>query len=373
MQTDKSGFVFDGEKVNGTSANRLTFTTREYKSQIAVCSTNTRFHSLTVIKLDADGKRVKGAPIQIGYSDGKNAVLSSNERELADTQQNTNEKGEVIFSLPIWDYRTNEAGKYPKAEYAIAGAQTPVAEYPNAVVNQYFKLLNGGKLTIAGEDVKANESITVYNPATTSVTLHKVSDRSGETTDLKPIAAYFALYFCPFKSQDEFEGNEGKLNYPKSGYKYLPHTGTTNAKTGEITFDGLYSGWYLLVETIPQGQVNAGQLFTTWFRVICDKDYEHLDKSGKSKSYTSEVQLLASATLAGRRNENNSVTITDHTIDVTNTPRAYLEITKTFEPSKTQSIPKSVAFYVYKKGTTEAAELEMRVYANGTESWQKVT
>ena len=50
VQTDKSGFVFDGENVNGTSANRLTFTTGEYKSQIAVCSTNTRFHSLTVIK-----------------------------------------------------------------------------------------------------------------------------------------------------------------------------------------------------------------------------------------------------------------------------------------------------------------------------------
>lgn len=377
VQTDKSGFVFDGEKVNGTSANRLTFTTREYKSQIAVCSTNTRFHSLTVIKLDADGKRVKGAPIQIGYSDGESKVLSSDESKLADTQQNTNEKGEVIFSLPIWDYRTSEAGKYPKAEYAIAETldETPVAKYwnPNAVVNQYFKLLNGGKLTIAGADVKADKPITVYNPATTSVTIHKVSDRSGETTDLKPIAAYFALYFCPFKSQNEFEGNEGKLNYPKSGYVYLPHTGTTNAKTGEITFKGLYSGWYLLVETIPQGQVNAGQLFTTWFRVICDEDYEHLDKSGKRKSYTSEVQLLASETLAGRRNENNSVTITDHTINVTNTPRAYLEITKTFESSQTQSIPKSVAFYVYKKGTTEAAELEMRVVdANGTESWQKV-
>lgn len=382
VQTDKSGFVFDGENVNGTSANRLTFTTREYKSQIAVCSTNTRFHSLTVIKLDADGKRVKGAPIQIGYSDGKGAVLSSDGSPLADTQQNTNENGEVIFSLPIWDYRTSEAGKYPKAKYAIAETldETQGAEKwkPNAVVNRYFKLLNGGKLTIAGEDVKANESITVYNPATTSVTIHKVSDRSGETTDLKPIAAYFALYFCPFKSQDEFEGNEGKLNYPKSGYKYLPHTGTTNAKTGEIRFDGLYSGWYLLVETIPQGQVNAGQLFTTWFRVICDKDYEHLDKSGKRKSYTSEVQLLASETLknridAGRQDANNSVTITDHTIDVTNTPRAYLEITKTFELSQTQSIPKSVAFYVYKQGTTEAAELEMRVDANGTESWQKVT
>ena len=376
VQTDKSGFVFDGEKVNGTSANRLTFTTREYKSQIAVCSTNTRFHSLTVIKRDADEKLVEGAPIQIGYSDGESKVLSSDESKLADTQQNTNEKGEVIFSLPIWDYRTSEAGKYPKAEYAIAETldETPVAANwnPNAVVNQYFKLLNGGKLTIAGADVKADKPITVYNPATTSVTIHKVSDRSGETTDLKPIAAYFALYFCPFKSQNEFEGNEGKLNYPKSGYVYLPHTGTTNAKTGEITFKGLYSGWYLLVETIPQGQVNAGQLFTTWFRVICDEDYEHLDKSGKRKSYTSEVQLLASETLAGRRNENNSVTITDHTINVTNTPRAYLEITKTFEPSETQRIPKSVAFYVYKKGTTEAAELEMRVYANGTESWQKV-
>lgn len=374
VQTDKSGFVFDGEKVNGTSANRLTFTTGEYKSQIAVCSTNTRFHSLTVIKRDADEKLVKGAPIQIGYSDGKSAVLSSNGNALANTRQKTNEKGEVIFSLPIWDYRTSEAGNYPKAKYAIAEAldETPVAEYwnPNAVVNQYFKLLNGGKLTIAGADVQADEPIRVYNPATTSVTIHKVSDRSGETTDLKPIAAYFALYFCPFKSQDEFEG---KLNYPKSGYVYLPHTGTTNAKTGEITFDGLYSGWYLLVETIPQGQVNAGQLFTTWFRVICDKDYKHLDKSGKRKSYTNEVQLLASATLAGRRNENNSVTITDHTINVTNTPRAYLEITKTFEPSQTQSIPESVAFYVYKQGTTEAAELEMRVDAHGTESWQKVT
>lgn len=374
VQTDKSGFVFDGENVNGTSANRLTFTTGEYKSQIAVCSTNTRFHSLTVIKLDANEKPVKGAPIQIGYSDGKGAVLSSNGSELANTQQTTNEKGEVIFSLPIWDYRTSEAGKYPKAEYAIAETldETPVAKYwnPNAVVNRYFKLLNGGKLTIAGADVQADEPIRVYNPATTSVTIHKVSDRSGETTDLKPIAAYFALYFCPFKSQDEFEG---KLNYPKSGYVYLPHTGTTNAKTGEITFDGLYSGWYLLVETIPQGQVNAGQLFTTWFRVICDKDYKHLDKSGKRKSYTNEVQLLASATLAGRRNENNSVTITDHTINVTNTPRAYLEITKTFEPSQTQSIPESVAFYVYKQGTTEAAELEMRVDAHGTESWQKVT
>lgn len=380
VQTDKSGFVFDGGNVNGTSANRLTFTTGEYKSQIAVCSTNTRFHSLTVIKRDADEKLVKGAPIQIGYSNGKGAVLSSNGSALANTRQTTNEKGEVIFSLPIWDYRTSEAGNYPEAKYAIAEAldETPVAEYwnPNAVVNRYFKLLNGGKLTIAGADVQADKPITVYNPATTSVTIHKVSDRSGETTDLKPIAAYFALYFCPFKSQGDFEG---KLNYPKTGYVYLPHTGTTDAETGEIKFDGLYSGWYLLVETIPQGQVNAGQLFTTWFRVICDKDYEHLDKSGKNKSYTSEVQLLASETLknrfdAGRRDANNSVTITDHTIDVTNTPRAYLEITKTFEPSQTQSIPKSVAFYVYKKGTTEAAELEMRVVdAHGTESWQKVT
>ena len=99
--------------------------------------------------------------------------------------------------------------------------------------------------------------------------------------------------------------------------------------------------------------MNAGQLFTTWFRVICDEDYEHLDKSGKRKNYTNEVQLLASETLknridAGRQDENNSVTITDHTIDVTNTPRAYLEITKTFESSQTQSIPESVAFYVYK-------------------------
>lgn len=379
VQTDKSGFVFDGGNVNGTSANRLTFTTGEYKSQIAVCSTNTRFHSLTVIKRDADEKLVKGAPIQIGYSNSKSAVLSSNGSALANTRQTTNEKGEVIFSLPIWDYRTSEAGNYPKAKYAIAEAldETPVAEYwnPNAVVNRYFKLLNGGKLTIAGADVKADEPITVYNPATTSVTLHKVSDRSGETTDLKPIAAYFALYFCPFKSQGDFEG---KLNYPKSGYVYLPRTGTTDAETGEIKFDGLYSGWYLLVETIPQGQVNAGQLFTTWFRVICDEDYEHLDKSGKNKSYTSEVQLLASETLknrfdAGRQDANNSVKIIDHTIDVTNTPRAYLEITKTFESSQTQSIPKSVAFYVYKQGTTEAAELEMRVVdAHGTESWQKV-
>lgn len=382
VQTDKSGFVFDGGNVNGTSANRLTFTTGEYKSQIAVCSTNTRFHSLTVIKRDADEKLVKGAPIQIGYSNGKSAVLSSNGSPLANTRQKTNEKGEVIFSLPIWDYRTSEAGNYPKAKYAIAEAldETPVAEYwnPNAVVNRYFKLLNGGKLTIAGADV--DKPITVYNPATTSVTLHKVSDRSGVTADLKPIAANFALYFCPFKSQDEFEGKSNyPLNYPQIGYVYLPRTGTTDAETGEITFDGLYSGWYKLVETIPQGQVNAGQLFTTWFRVICDEDYKHLDKSGKSKSYTSEVQLLASATLknrsdAGRQDANNSVTITDHTIDVTNTPRAYLEITKTFEPSQTQSIPESVVFYVYKQGTKEAAELEMRVVdAHGTESWQKVT
>lgn len=375
VQTDKSGFVVDGEKVNGTSANRLTFTTGEYKSQIAVCSTNTRFHSLTVIKRDADEKLVKGAPIQIGYSNGKSAVLSSNGSALAKTRQNTNENGEVIFSLPIWDYRTSEAGNYPKAEYAIAETLDETQEYPNAVVNRYFKLLNGGKLTIAGADVKADEPITVYNPATTSVTLHKVSDRSGDTADLKPIAAYFALYFCPFKSQNEFEG---KLNYPQIGYVYLPRTGTTDAETGEITFDGLYSGWYKLVETIPQGQVNAGQLFTTWFRVICDEDYKHLDKSGKRKSYTSEVQLLASATLknrsdAGRQDANNSVTITDHTINVTNMPRAYLEITKTFESSQTQNIPESVAFYVYKQGTTEAAELEMRVDAHGTESWQKVT
>ena len=382
VQTDKSGFVFDGGNVNGMSANRLTFTTGEYKSQIAVCSTNTRFHSLTVIKRDADEKLVEGAPIQIGYSDGKSEVLSSNGSELANTRQNTNEKGEVIFSLPIWDYRTSEAGNYPKAKYAIAEALDETWETknwnPNAVVNRYFKLLNGGKLTIAGADVKADKPITVYNPATTSVTLHKVSDRSGGTADLKPIAAYFALYFCPFKSQDEFEGKSNyPLNYPQIGYVYLPRTGTTDAETGEITFDGLYSGWYLLVETIPQGQVNAGQLFTTWFRVICDKDYKHLDKSGKNKSYTSEVQLLASETLknrfdAGRQDANNSVKITDHTINVTNTPRAYLEITKTFELSQTQSIPESVAFYVYKQGTTEAAELEMRVDDHGTESWQKV-
>ena len=378
VQTDKSGFVLDGENVNGTSANRLTFTTGEYKSQIAVCSTNTRFHSLTVIKRDADEKLVEGAPIQIGYSNGKGAVLSSNGSALANTRQTTNEKGEVIFSLPIWDYRTSEAGNYPKAKYAIAEALDETWETknwnPNAVVNRYFKLLNGGKLTIAGADVQAGKPITVYNPATTSVTLHKVSNRSGETADLKPIAADFALYFCPFKSQDEFEG---KLNYPQIGYVYLPRTGTTDAETGEITFDGLYSGWYKLVETIPQGQVNAGQLFTTWFRVICDEDYKHLDKSGKSKSYTSEVQLLASATLknrsdAGRQDANNSVKIIGHTIDVTNTPRAYLEITKTFELSQTQSIPESVAFYVYKQGTTEEAELEMRVDAHGTESWQKV-
>ena len=65
-------------------------------------------------------KLVEGAPIQIGYSNGKGAVLSSNGSPLAKTRQNTNEKGEVIFSLPIWDYRTSEAGNYPKAKYAIA-------------------------------------------------------------------------------------------------------------------------------------------------------------------------------------------------------------------------------------------------------------
>ncbi|MFQ9445977.1 MAG: hypothetical protein ACLR4A_00215 [Christensenellales bacterium] len=92
VQTDKSGFVLDGENVNGTSANRLTFTTGEYKSQIAVCSTNTRFHSLTVIKRDAAGNLVEGAPIQIGYSDGKSKVLSSNGSELANTRQTTNER-----------------------------------------------------------------------------------------------------------------------------------------------------------------------------------------------------------------------------------------------------------------------------------------
>ncbi len=89
----------------------------------------------------------------------------------------------------------------------------------------------------------------------------------------------------------------------------------------------------MLVETIPQGQVNAGQLFTTWFRVICDRITSILDKAGKRKSYTNEVQLLASkrskiGSTRAVRTQNNSVTITDHTIDVTNTPRAYLKSTR---------------------------------------------
>ena len=97
VQTDKSGFVFDGENVNGTSANRLTFTTGEYKEPDCRLLHEYAFHSLTVIKRDADEKLVKGAPIQIGYSDGKSAVLSSNGSELAKKPQITNEKGEVIF------------------------------------------------------------------------------------------------------------------------------------------------------------------------------------------------------------------------------------------------------------------------------------
>ncbi len=152
----------------------------------------------------------------------------------------------------------------------------------------------------------------------------------------------FALYFCPFKSQGDFEG---KLNYPKSGYVYLPRTGTTDAETGEIKFDGLYSGWYLLVETIPQGQVNGGSCLRRG-SASSATDYEHLDKSGKNKSYTSEVQLSLPKRSknrfdAGRQDANNSVTITNHTINVTNTPRAYLEITKTFESSHAVSIRKA--------------------------------
>ena len=107
------------------------------------------------------------------------------------------------------------------------------------------------------------------------------------------------------------------------------------------------------------------------------RDYEHLDKSGKNKNYTSEVQL-ASETLQksvrrgppGREQQRDDHQ-SHHQCD--QHAARVSEITKTFESSQTQASPKSVAFYVYKKGRRNWAGLEMRVVdAHGT-SWQKVT
>ena len=369
--TDRGGFVRVDTNETST-ANRLTFTTGEYKSEIVVNSMNTTFRSLTVLKKDAAENAVEGAPIQVSYANGENKseVLSGNANETVVSKRNTDGEGKAEFSLPALDYRTNADDAYTAADYIIAEAhdyKNPSAkEYDkNRVVDAYFNLINGGKLSVSGDALAKNPTVTVYNPATTSLTIHKVSDRTdGTNGKTKPLSGVsFRLLLCKFENVDAFTLTNP--SNPATGYYYDYGTKTTD-ENGNVTFDGLYSGYYKLVETIPQDQVNAGQTFVTSIYISCNADVKHIkEQRGEKFDGSAEgATIIAEGDLTSTSNRAEAA---GNTVTVTNTARAYLEISKTFEPSNTQKLADNtqVSFYIYKRGTDELATLY-------NENWTKV-
>ena len=380
VQTDRGGFVrVDGDSNVETTANSLTFTTGEYMSKIVVRSMNTTFRSLTVIKKDAGEQLEQGAPIQISYSTEKsgtnrNVILNGNDGETVASRQETDENGEAAFSLPMLDYRTNRDDQYDPASYVISEAHdyndpSSAEKDKLRVVDSYFGFLNGSKLNVGNEALAGNPVITVYNPATTSLTIHKVSDRTdGENGEQKPLEGVsFRLLLRPFASANDFSKPNAAV--AATGYYYDYGTKTTD-ENGDVTFDGLYSGLYKLVETIPMDQVDGGknEIFIAYIRVVCDADAAHI----AGQTYTGEAGSATAVVLKTEgKTAYNAAEVTDaNVVTVTNTARAYLEISKTFEPSQAQTLGAGteVSFTVYKQDGTLATLYDVNAAGQWSET-----
>ena len=375
--------------------NKLEFTSYALKTRWnnevqALTMSDAPYVSITVKKIDAEGNPVSGKDLRILYSydsytatttintdwavqDANSKAWTANSGEGDDGHivltGTTGEDGTVTFVVPKYDYR--------KVEVSATEAAVPLATYRVIELNEKgeedpgFSLMNRNKVGIISASGDLSSPILVSNPTTTSITVKKVSGVDGAPVE----GVTIGLAWIPFTS-----GNSGTMNrlsyyvlqkavqtlHPAAA-SYANYTKMTTDKNGEVTFEGLYSGYYRIIEDIPDGFMMSGAGSTTGndldyrtqFILITPEDAKELTQLYGSNDYywqgSEQYVYIVAGNITGKNDdfgkdhgykkiENegpNSIETTYSAesglgLTLTNTPKARLDIVKTVEANMTQ-------------------------------------
>ena len=381
--------------------NKVDFKTRSINTRTSsddseriqdVSMTDQPYVTVKIRKVDSNGDPVNGAVLQLYYRNdvsgfSSTEILDANGKALDATVytktvgvDGTDEEkaaGIVTFTVPRYDYRVDETdgGASTTAKYGLMECGNGYSD---------FVLYNTkNTMTLAAPNAAQMDGQTydVINPETTDVTLTKLG-KDDDTAALADVT--FDLYYIAPTADELYATKVTSKSVSAFTDATLVGSYTTDAN-GQIKFEGLKSGFYRLVEnTVPEGYMFEGKVIRKQFVLITPGDAvlltrvnEDLAKKawwyngGSYKSFGSTETTVGIAdsatgnedTALNTLNNNkgyNTCTFTDGSIaagtmpaiEVTNTAKGHLQITKTVKESDLITVPETVTYIVVPAGTT---------------------
>lgn len=334
---------------------------------------DTPYITFTVTKKNSAGKAVSGQNLKLIYSSGDNAdtILDANRKELtAGVSGVTDEKGQVTFTVPEYDYRAATANKIDYSCDTVAEYQVIELDADNARVSG-FDLINGSITTVAADEANG-QNITVVNPETADMTVLKVGVRDVTA----PLAGVkFQLNYAPFRDHSEYLTMP--TEYPSGMSTTLIDTYYTGAD-GTISLEDLSSGYYLLTEYgIPDGYMYETGRFSMYFALLTPGDAASLKLIDSAFTPGDSVKILktdvtvdnVSKTADNNKKQYNTVTPSYEdgtlTLTVRNTHKGALDIRKLFaENTAGVTVPDTVRYIVRDANSDSAADVSVGISNN---------
>ena len=303
---------------------------------------------LTFKKTDSSGNALKdGVRFQIRYYGSDDDILDANGEALPESETILSSKdGQVVFSVPLYDYRVDEDAKYRSTEaaYEVIELDDPVS----GSAHTSFEVMNSG--LFSESNTAASGTTQLINPESGTFSVTKLA-KQDETAPLSNVS--FILSYRSFQSlEDEILCGSAPAKLT-SGYTQIGEAVTTNTE-GKITFSGMYSGFYCLTETIPGGFMNEGKSFDTYFLFISAGDAINLKRIYSCENvYWTDGGCIILQDQAVKEPESETVydtaTVSGTDLTVTNTAKGRLKLEKTVAQHTLSTVPASVTYYITAK------------------------
>lgn len=244
-----------------------------------------KLRELEIVKRDTEGNVVAGALLRVSNADGT-PLLDGNKTPGPDGAYTS---GGTSFLLLRGD------GKYYLNEESLSGR--PLSEREK----HYFVIANGLSTPIVFGKNEHHKTLNVVNPGLGELTIVK-----HDTEGVPLNGVEFTLKFKPFKNNTTTQ--------PAGAFGFLEGKTEDTKVTvnGSLTIKNLVPGWYEVTETIPEGFVGTEKHVIPVYGKMLGGD-----KSGKN------------------------------TLDITNIPLRYLEITKEFFVLDTETVPEKAVFRLF--------------------------
>lgn len=290
--------------------------------------TNTPYYTITIHKQDSEGNPLKGITLKAVYSSGSGAdTVKGANFETLDTTVVTNADGDAGILLPKYDYRKNYDGKTTSNVNAVY----KIVELDGSAQVSAFSCMNTETF-----NATADKTVQVRNPEKGSLSVTKY----GVTGSKEPLAGVkFTLQFSA-ATQATLGANTA------DAYKTVPGTFTalctdvtTNAQ-GELNFENLSTGWYKLIETIPEGYMYEGSTYTVTFFYVTPGDIINMNALKNNSFWAKQNVYLISETISGTGVDQQycETAVDGADLEITNIGMAYLDIAKLFPDTDIEGI-----------------------------------